>query len=466
LIQGRIWGWGDNSHGALGQSSDIAKLDLPSALGDLAARSVAAGAYHSLAVDLAGTVLAWGGNQNGQLGNGELQDQYQPQPVLADAVAVAAGAFHSVALRSDGSVWTWGRNLEGQLGRLPTYEVYPKPEPVFGLPPIHGIAASAFATLAIDEKGQVWQWGQLDPASGPAQPFPARIHDLAGVRQVVAGRGHALALGANGELLAWGSNSHGQLGQGEPRWLVAYGESFEVSHDYEYDYHTNITTRVVTENQWIERQVTNDVPVYRWWQRYSLTVVDYAADPAAPLVRPALDLPGALEGIAQNGSLLYTVGRRPDTTSTVNEQDVLQVSAYDGTKIFLGDSRVIANTISNETALVRVLADGRLAVASGGWNEGTERRIELLRIDNARFATTGSATLPSVPQSTSVLGDFLVVRDALGILLFEVAGATPARLGAIDIGCIGLDLERVTGNPSMGVWAPASDYGAIRLGPQ
>lgn len=38
----------------------------------------------------------------------------------------------------------------------------------------------------------------------------------------------------------------------------------------------------------------------------------------------------------------------------MNEQDVLQVSAYDGTKIFLGDARIIANTASNETAIVRV----------------------------------------------------------------------------------------------------------------
>lgn len=45
------------------------------------------------------------------------------------------------------------------------------------------------------------------------------------MQQIVAGRGHALTLTTEGELVAWGSNSHGQLGQGEPRLLVAYGDS-------------------------------------------------------------------------------------------------------------------------------------------------------------------------------------------------------------------------------------------------
>lgn len=90
-------------------------------------------------------------------------------------------------------------------------------------------------------------------------------------------------------------------------WLTVIAE---VIHDFQFDYLTNIAERVVIANQWIERPVTNDVPIYRWWQRYSLTAVDYSADASAPLVRPALDLPG-LEGIAQNGSLLFTVGRRP-----------------------------------------------------------------------------------------------------------------------------------------------------------
>lgn len=87
-------------------------------------------------------------------------------------------------------------------------------------------------------------------------------------------------------------------------------------------------------------------------------------------------------------------------------------------------------------------------------------------MSSARFASAGTATLPAVPQSSSVLGDLLVVRDGLGTRLFDVAGAAPQSLGTADLGCIGLDLDRLTGNRETGVWAPGGDYGALRLGPQ
>jgi alpha-tubulin suppressor-like RCC1 family protein len=35
---------------------------------------------------------------------------------LTDVVAIAAGSAHSLALKSDGTVWSWGGNTNGQLG--------------------------------------------------------------------------------------------------------------------------------------------------------------------------------------------------------------------------------------------------------------------------------------------------------------------------------------------------------------
>ena len=62
-----------------------------------------------------GTLLAWGLNDHGQLGNGRLDYRErinQPMRVsgMADAKAVAAGTWHSLALRTDGTVWAWGYN--------------------------------------------------------------------------------------------------------------------------------------------------------------------------------------------------------------------------------------------------------------------------------------------------------------------------------------------------------------------
>lgn len=74
---------------------------------------------HFCAVKLDGTVWCWGGNQRGQLGNGQMGDDVsKPTQVVGvtDAVAVSAGAQSSCALRKTGQVLCWGINRFGQLG--------------------------------------------------------------------------------------------------------------------------------------------------------------------------------------------------------------------------------------------------------------------------------------------------------------------------------------------------------------
>ena len=71
----------------------------------------------------AGSVLAWGNNYNGELGNGTTTNSSTPVPVDLPAgtrvTAIAAGGdgdAHSLALTSDGSVLAWGDNAFGELG--------------------------------------------------------------------------------------------------------------------------------------------------------------------------------------------------------------------------------------------------------------------------------------------------------------------------------------------------------------
>ena len=68
---------------------------------------------HALGGD--GTVLAWGANASGQLGDGSVVVRPLPLPVqgIKDAVSLAAGLGHSTALTSDGAVWSWGANNVG-----------------------------------------------------------------------------------------------------------------------------------------------------------------------------------------------------------------------------------------------------------------------------------------------------------------------------------------------------------------
>src|SRR5439155_12431699 len=79
---------------------------------------VAAGLYHSLAIQLDGTLWSWGSNNHGQLGLGDTDDRWFPDLVssISHVAAVAGGTYHSVAAKSDGTVWAWGYNNYGQLG--------------------------------------------------------------------------------------------------------------------------------------------------------------------------------------------------------------------------------------------------------------------------------------------------------------------------------------------------------------
>ena len=71
--------------------------------------SVAAGAYHTIALLADGSVACWGDNDSGQCdvpsGIGTPENRVE---------AVATGGRHTVALLADGSVACWGENSYGQ----------------------------------------------------------------------------------------------------------------------------------------------------------------------------------------------------------------------------------------------------------------------------------------------------------------------------------------------------------------
>ena len=81
------------------------------------------------------------------------------------------------------------------------------------------VSTSTWHALAIMEDGGLWAWGENSDRQGilgdgttNAQLSPVWIMD--NVVYAVAGETHSLAITANGELLAWGSNNSGQLGDG------------------------------------------------------------------------------------------------------------------------------------------------------------------------------------------------------------------------------------------------------------
>jgi len=73
-----------------------------------------------------------------------------PVPANVEVMDVAAGRFHSLALDSDGTVWSWGHNERGQLGDGTTNDS-PTPVPVSALTGVTAtaVAGGAFFSFAI-----------------------------------------------------------------------------------------------------------------------------------------------------------------------------------------------------------------------------------------------------------------------------------------------------------------------------
>src|SRR5207249_58779 len=114
--------------------------------------AIAAGrADFSLALQADGSVMAWGENGWGELGNGTTSTSgcyciTTPAPVsgLSGVTAVVAGYRHSLALDGDGNVWAWGLNDSGQLGNGGAGGWETTPVQVSGLAPPLTVAAGGY----------------------------------------------------------------------------------------------------------------------------------------------------------------------------------------------------------------------------------------------------------------------------------------------------------------------------------
>ncbi len=217
---GSVWSWGYNGEGQLGKGQAGTSQLTPEKLTTISAVSQLSAYLHVLALRQDGSAWAWGNNNYGQLGNGSTTNQSTPARItgLGDPiVAVAAGGFHSLALDASGSVWAWGHNWDGQLGDGSVADRH-APVRVVGMSDAVAIAAGENSSYAITRDGRLWAWGwnregELGTGSAESYSSLARpIEGLAGFQGVAGGFSSALALRSDGTVWAWGRNFEGQLG--------------------------------------------------------------------------------------------------------------------------------------------------------------------------------------------------------------------------------------------------------------
>ncbi|MDR0596872.1 MAG: Ig-like domain-containing protein [Clostridiales Family XIII bacterium] len=241
---GKVYAWGSNRNGLLGvglpcQAGEMSNVPVQVvALNSQTVTGISANGNHCLARTGGGALYAWGANDYGKLGVAISGSDFgfgdkRNTPVAVDSLSgtritkVATSDDASLALDENGNVYEWGECINGQLNSLPggngvDYNVTPSAVAFLSDKNIVGIEAGLNFSVALGSDGKVYTWGenyygQLGDGTNGSLTVPAAVSMLDGknIVSIAAGPSFALALGSDGKIYAWGENYYGQLGNGQ-----------------------------------------------------------------------------------------------------------------------------------------------------------------------------------------------------------------------------------------------------------
>ena len=242
---GRVFTWGENNEESIdccGQLGNGTYVDSESPFeitqyfyltADDKIINMYLGSGHSSALSLKGRVFTWGDNTCGQLGDSSKTTRWFPTDItknfrLSDGdkiVSISLGSYKSLVLSSLGRVFTWGEIEESGYILIPK-EITDRFE-LTNEDKIVAISLSKYSFLysAISSKGRVFTWGdntcgQLGDGTLNNRSLPTEItskFSLASDDRIVdmsLGDRQSSALSSSGRVFTWGYNSTGKIGDG------------------------------------------------------------------------------------------------------------------------------------------------------------------------------------------------------------------------------------------------------------
>lgn len=243
---GTVWAWGYNSYLGIidNKHTNHSGIIVPTQVPGLEnVKDIAVGNDFVLALMEDGTVLSWGYNYYGQLGDGttqstnntsilEAEPNFAKVQTLKNIVEISAGSNYAMALDENGAVWSWGYNYYGQLGIGTTSyaESLAKQVDLSNLVDADGntevikqIEAGNLASFILTESGDVYACGYngnyLCGNQKTSTYIPVKINEISKITKIstsVYSNGYPVAISVNGNVWVWGYYSW-RYSNGYPR---------------------------------------------------------------------------------------------------------------------------------------------------------------------------------------------------------------------------------------------------------
>lgn len=238
MDDGRIFGVGNGVNGCfLKGGVYTTHIEIP--MEDKTIVTMAPGFGHTLALNEAGEVYAWGRNNAGQAGIGKKANPVREVTKLdlPKITAIAAGGKFSIALDENGVLWGWGDNTNHEIANTKDKTFYSPVQIDTGDLKIKMIDAGGSFVAIVDENGDLYTWGAnehsqcgFETKKGADVLEPTKVELPLPVKHISVYSGQAYAVLEDGSLWSWGNNSYGQLGVG---YRSAASESVPITKVYD-----------------------------------------------------------------------------------------------------------------------------------------------------------------------------------------------------------------------------------------
>lgn len=224
----RVYCWGMNRDGQLGvgsrtgpevcSSTACSTKPVPIA-STLTFRQVGVGAFHSCAVTTDDRLYCWGFNSAGQVGDSTTVTRLlKPSRVSGTQhwKQVDAGRLFTCAVTTTEQAFCWGNGRFGQLGNGHTYLSF-WPRPVAGKHAFRRVTAGGNKACGETPSNGAWCWGSgaLGVAATSQSLIPVKVSGGLLFSQLSAGDGNTCGRTPAAVGYCWGTNINGELGLGE-----------------------------------------------------------------------------------------------------------------------------------------------------------------------------------------------------------------------------------------------------------